>query len=305
MPDNQDSGQGGQGNQDQGQQGDQGAQGAADQAAAKAAADAAAAAKPIDFKGSLPEEYRADPAADKFKNTGELFKSYKELEKLVGLEKIPLPKKDKDGNYDPEGMRQVALRLGMPKDPAGYQFEKKVKIPDGLKADETAIGNLKGLYHKLGLLPHQAEGVTQFMMDTLGRAQTEQGKKGTVDRQTAENGLRAEWGAKFDQNINLARKAMKAFTDEADQSYIDQGIGNDPKLIKIFAKIGESMSEDQIDKGTMLDETLTPAQAAAEISDIRNNKANPMHAVLMNQLHPEHGKVLERLADLYKMAHPA
>jgi len=292
MPDNQDSGQG-QGNQDQGQgqQQDQGQQQQQQQQ------------QTPDFKGSLPEEYREDPAADKFKSTGELFKSYKELEKLVGLEKIPLPKKDKAGNLDPEGVKGVMERLGMPKESSGYKLEK-VKIPEGVKVSPERLEGVKGVYHKLNLLPHQADGVTQFMMDTLAKASAEQGQKAVADRQAAETELRTEWGAKYDQNISLAKKAMKAFADEKDISYIDQGLGNDPKLIRLFARIGDSMSEDQIDKGNVLDSTMTPAQAQAEISDIRNNKANPLNAILMNQLHPEHGKVLERLSDLYKMAHP-
>lgn len=296
MPDNQDPGAG-QDNQDQGA-----AAAAAKAAADKAAADAAAAAgkgAPVDFKSSLPEELRSHPAADKFKSTGEVFKSYVELEKLVGLEKIPLPKKDKDGKFDSEGVKGVMQRLGMPKDPAGYDLTK-VKIPEGLKTTEESIASLKGVYHKFNLLPHQAEGVTQFMMETLARAQTDQAKQGETERQEAETELRKEWGSAYAEKISLAKKAMHAFADENDQSYIDQGLGNDLRLIKVFARIGEQMSEDQLANAGILETNMTPAQAQAEISKIRNDKAHPFHSLL----HPEHLAAVEYMNQLYRMAHP-
>lgn len=310
MPDNQDSGQG-QGNQDQGGEdaaaaaAGKGDQGAADQGAAAAAAAAAAkAAAPADFKGQLPEEYRADPAADKFKNTGELFKSYKELEKLVGLEKLPIPKKDKDGKFEAEGVKGVMQRLGMPKDPGGYDLSK-INAPEGMPELAGQRDGLKAEFHKLNLLPGQAEGITKMMFDYVSRGQAELAKKTEAERVSVNTSLREKWGAAYDNKIAGAKKLFNKYASPEDKAHIDKGLGNDMVLIKIMANIATDMSEGTLDTEGIKDTVMTPEDAQKEISSIRNDKNNPLHAVLMNNLHPEHAKVVEKLNDLYAMAHPA
>ena len=68
---------------------------------------------------------------------GEMAQGYRNLEKLVGGEKVPLPK----GDTDNEGWERVYKALGRPAKPEDYQ------LPDL----ESAAA-----YHKLGLTGRQA-----------------------------------------------------------------------------------------------------------------------------------------------------
>ena len=59
--------------------------------------------------------------------------------------------------------------------------------------------------------------------------------------------LRKEFGSKFDQEVNHARKALDAYTDKDFKQYMDDtGLGNHPALVKAFAKIGRELSEDRL-----------------------------------------------------------
>ena len=72
---------------------------------------------------------------------GEMALGYRNLEKLVGGEKVPLPK----GDTDNEGWERVYKALGRPAKPEDYQ------LPD-LESAQA--------YHKLGLTGRQATGLS-------------------------------------------------------------------------------------------------------------------------------------------------
>jgi hypothetical protein len=87
----------------------------------------------------------------------EMAQGYRNLEKLVGGEKLPLPK----GDTDSEGWDRVSKALGRPAKPEDYQ------LPDL----ESAAA-----YHKLGLTARQATGLSAWQ-DTLQAARERKAKE--------------------------------------------------------------------------------------------------------------------------------
>ena len=110
-------------------------------------------------------------------------------------------------------------------------------------------------------------------------------------------GLKADWGGAYDAKVRAAQNAVSHYGDEKLRAYLDKtGMGNDPTLIKIFSKVGETLSDDSFkgesDKGNY---GRTPEQAQVEINEIM---ANPKHPYFDKQ-HPNHKKALEDMQRLF------
>lgn len=66
------------------------------------------------------------------------------------------------------------------------------------------------------------------------------------EKQELEGGLRREWGQSYDQNKELAKRAMQTFgIGEADAAELDAVITS-PRMVKMFHKLGEMMGEDKL-----------------------------------------------------------
>ena len=84
------------------------------------------------------------------------------------------------------------------------------------------------------------------------------------------------------------------------QNLVDEGIGNDPRMIRMFARLGEMVSEDQL-AGTPRGLTMTPDEAQSEIDAV--NAQYPKHPYF-DKKHPEHAAAVEKMTSLFQMANP-
>src|SRR5262245_22827259 len=107
------------------------------------------------FIATLPEDLRANPEFKDFKGVGDLAKSYVERGKLVGMEKLALPKDDAaPADWDP-----VFKRLGRPEKAEGYKFGevtlKHIKTED--QSTQKLVNDFRTNAHSLGLSQKQAD----------------------------------------------------------------------------------------------------------------------------------------------------
>lgn len=247
-----------------------------------------------DWSASLSDEHKSLLAVKGWKNPGDVIKSYGELEKMVGGEKIVLPKKDKDGNYAKGELERFLSAVGLPKDATGY----KVNMPEGLSINGETLAAFLAKAHQQGLLPHQV----QFMMDELAGivkqgtdAQKENAEK--AHNEAALN-LRTKWGMSYDQNKSIANKVLQGFAPDKNKlADIVSRYGNDPILIELLANVGKGMSEDSLSAAGMRGQLLDPASADAEIKKIMSDKTSPY----WNATHPDHKYWVNRMTELYKM----
>ena len=105
----------------------------------------------------------------------------------------------------------------------------------------------------------------------------------------------------MDWNIQSRAHACEAcgktFADKEDFQFLDEGIGNDPRAIRLFAKIASKMGEDGI-LGTPKGLTLSPEEAKLEISKINNDKEHPY----WKADHIEHAAAVKRMSTLQELA---
>lgn len=118
----------------------------------------------------LPEELRGDASLSRFaeKPVEEVARAFVETKKMVGMDKIVLPK----GDDDADGWNAYYDAGGRPKDPAEYKFEtlqegETSKLADAFRPEA----------HKLGLNQRQVAGLDTFLK---GFADAEAGAMATA-----------------------------------------------------------------------------------------------------------------------------
>lgn len=222
------------------QQSDPGASGGGGGAAAAAAA--AAAANGGGGGGATPPWYGAETnkalvEAKGFKTVDDVFTAYTNTEKLIGHEKagrtIVLPKDDKDV----EGIKAYRARIGVPESADKYELP----VPDGDKGEFAKLAS--NWLHDSGIPKEAGQKLAKswndYVAKTLAEGQT--ALKAEMDKQL--DGLKGEWGDKFDEKSEHARRFMKAagFTEEETKVY-EEAFGT-AAMLKRWSSIGSKLGE--------------------------------------------------------------
>lgn len=208
-----------------------------------------------DLRGYVQNKGWGDPV--------ELANGYRNLEKLLGTEKLPLPK----GADDAEGWSRVYDALGRPKEASGY----KLAVPEG--GDPEFAKAASDLFHKSGLSAQQAEAISGWYNSQV-QAQME--AQATARAQAAEQQLHAlkqEWGNAWEENVNLGQRAAKQFGLNGEQlAAIEAGLGTG-ELLKFMARIGRGLTEHSFESGrSTTGFGMTPEAAQARIAALRNDQ---------------------------------
>jgi len=197
-----------------------------------------------------------------WKDPSELAVGYKNLEKLLGGEKLPMPK----GADDAEGWGRVYDALGRPKSAEEY----KLPLPDG---DDGGFAKVASNWmHEAGLNQKQAEIIAgkwnEYMQTTVGQ-QTQQSAQKVEQDLTA---LKGEWGPAWDENIALGSRAAKQFGLDAEKLTAIEGAIGTGDMLKLMAKIGRGLTEHNFEGGnTTQGFGMTPAAAKERIAALRND----------------------------------
>lgn len=195
-------------------------------------------------------------------NPKDLADGYRNLEKLLGGEKIPMPK----GPEDAEGWSRVYDALGRPKEASAY------KIPTLDNADPAIVSQAQSKFHELGLTEAQgnalAEWWNQQQVGTIQNMTQQSAAKSESDI----NSLRTEWGGAFDENIEYGRRAAKEYGLDGDKlGKIEQAMGTG-EMLKLFAQIGRAQGEAQFDGGGKNNPFgMTPDAARSRIEALRQD----------------------------------
>jgi hypothetical protein len=252
----------------------------------------------VDWKSSITDDgLKAHASMDKFKTTQDLFKSYVNLEKLVGKEKLPVPT-DKDGK---EVWDMVFSRLGRPDTSKGYKLPELQK-PDGFpEGDPKELEGILNKAHELGLNNKQIGELYQSFMEGEIAKYNQFTEAKETSRINAEKELRKEWGKAYEEKMNRVKGVLSKFADPDVMKMVEEGLGNDPRFIRFLGKVSSKLSEDGI-SGKPSGFAMSPEEANAEISRIKGEAlGNPKHP-LLNKEHPEHDAVVQRMNKLFGFA---
>ena len=222
-----------------------------------------------------PKFWDAEKKAPKIEDLG---KGYINLEKLLGREKVPKPTSDEDE----EGWKRWydAIR---PEAPDKYEF-KRPTLPSDLPYDEDAEKHFRDWAHINGLSKKQATNLYDSYVKTQIERHSAWDTSRKQERSTVESNLRREYGGQYDQKLNLAKNALRQFADPDYYKYLDEsGQGNDPRMIRMWIKVGEQVVGETKLKGNA-PQGVAVGDLDRAISDFREKYKEP----LFNRDHPDH-----------------
>jgi len=222
---------------------------------------------------------------------------YRNLEKLLGADKagnaVVLPKAD----ATPEELSAFYARLGRPEKPDGY----KLAAPEGL-GDPQFAAAAAAKFHELGLSGKQGEALAQWFSENTGAKQAQMQQQTQAAFQADSQALAQEWGAAFDQNVGIARKAVQGLgLEAADVDKIAGAIGHKATM-QLFQKIGTRVMEDTFvagnGKSSGFGDAMTPGQAKSEIQMLQQDKA------FVSKYLSKDSEAVSKMTRLMKFAYP-
>ena len=235
--------------------------------------------KEIDFKTLIPEAYKEEKSLQNFSNMDDFVKSYLHSQKLVGSEKINVPNK----YATDEDWKDVYKKLGTPDNADGYKYD----FPEEHKIDEDTLKNFSEEAVKLGLLPHQANGIMKYYNDVINKGSDEQQAQMKIAQEESVKELRKEYGATFDRQIQSAKNLAHSTLgkDFINNTILQDGsrLGDNPQVIKAFVSLANKLSEDTMVKGDQVP-YLTVPEINKQIAALQQpgsaywDKRNPGHA---------------------------
>lgn len=208
-----------------------------------------------DLKGYVQNKGWKDPV--------ELANGYKNLEKLLGGEKLPMPK----GADDKEGWARVYDAMGRPKTAEEY----KLPVPQGDSGEFAKQAAAK--FHELGISQQQANALSEWW-NSQQQAQTTgqqtQTQERTIQDMTA---LKSEWGQAYDENINLGQRAVREFGLDQGKLEALEGAWGTKGMLEFMAKIGRGLTEHGFEGGQTTNSFgMTPEAARSKIAGLQSDK---------------------------------
>lgn len=222
-----------------------------------------------------------------------LVTNHVQLEKLLGHEKVPIPK----GPEDVDGWNQFSKAMGIPDTATQYGL-KDAEIPAGMEALSFDKNKFAETVHAFKLTPRQAEGLwgayQEIIKDQYHAQQQEQERALTETI----NRLRGEWGDAYDANVQLGQLLINKFSpDQAANDWLTVTLAAHPIGVKFLASIGKQFSENKIGEFKYQNFSMAPDDAQVEIDKIINDPNHPYN----NEKSPvqERNRAIDYVNSLY------
>jgi len=192
-----------------------------------------------DWISGLAEEFRDIVKSKGWKKPDDVVKSYRELEKFSSKAVQDMTPGEKDKFFK---------RLGLPESQEEYELSSVV-MPEGITRDADADKAFKDLAYKLKLTKAQAKELHEYASKTGAGAVISARQAMAKKREEAESKLRGEWGSDFDANIRGAQDVIRKFGEDETIQYMNEGPGNEPRMLRFLLRIKKAISDDTLESG--------------------------------------------------------
>ena len=132
---------------------------------------------------------------------------------------------------------------------------KEFTIPDGMELDKGAMEAFTPIAKELGLTQDQAQKLVDVYSNANADAVATMGSQIDALHQTWIQEVKDDpdlGGAKFDETVATARTFINGYGDQKLTDVLNEtGLGNHPAVVKLFYKLGRSMSEDNVNIGAI------------------------------------------------------
>ena len=161
-----------------------------------------------------------------------------------------------------QGQSQDGQGEGQKADDKGATVPEKYdfSMPEGVDLDTAAADEFSAIAKDLKLTQEQAQKVADVGAKMAQRQQEQH--QATVQQWVESVKTDKEIGGdKLEENLSVARKAMDTYgTPELKDVLNATGLGNHPAFVKLFYKVGKTLSDDSVVRGGNTAATSDPAK---------------------------------------------
>jgi len=246
------------------------------------------------WKSGIGADLRNSPLLQKFEDTPEglnkALESHANLEKLLGHEKVPIPK---DIN-DVEGWNRFSKAMGIPDKAEGYGLAD-AKLPESMKGITIDKNKFAEIMHAHKVHPSAVKGIWQVYQELNVQAYESAVKEHQEKIVTAVNALKGQWGDAYETNVELGQTVINKFSDDQEMNdYLTATLTQDPRGIKFLAKIGDQFAENKIGEFQMKKFSLAPDEAMDEFQKMTRDLEGPYMNTKGKYTHKEHQAAIDR-----------
>jgi hypothetical protein len=242
------------------------------------------------LRDSLPAELRDSPALRPYGSFEGMARSLVEAQRMVGK---------RIADASPDELGRFYARHGRPDKPEGYSFGEAAAADAPSQLESAA----RQWFHQAGLSQHQAAALHERWSGFIGERAAAAQSAAAESQQIAERELRGEWGGGYDKRLRAAARAARDFGGEPLLALLEETrLGDDPRVIRAFARIAERIGEDGLAGGEgaegRADFGLSAETARREIARLMTQPA------YFDADHLEHERSVARMKDLFAAAYP-
>lgn len=196
------------------------------------------------WMSQLAGDLQGNEGLTQFKDISELGKAFiAASEKQAGSIKIP------DENSSDEDREAYHKQMGRPDTAEGYELVLPDGTPESYNLDNDRLAGYKNVFHKIGLNNNQA---TQLLAASVAEETAAEASylKTINDATTAAvEGLKTDWGDKYEANAAIAQKAAAEFGGQELIDLLDETVaggsrlGDNVALTKMFFAIGSKIAD--------------------------------------------------------------
>lgn len=210
----------------------------------------------------VPEELRGQIVYSKCSNIKDAYKQLGELNRMISKKGVIIPDPK---TALPSEIDAFHRALGRPDKPENYKIEFTEDLKDFY--EPKTIEQFKGVAHKLGLNPYQAQEIMNLKME-LDKADIEFMQQDEIrEKQETETALRNKWGSAYDTRLHLANYMVENNTEGEQKAAILERIGNDPVVADFLATIAKKFVESGGLKDVEMTNAMTPGEAESQMKE--------------------------------------
>jgi hypothetical protein len=260
-----------------------------------------------DLKDALPEDMREDPLFSNMESVEDLAKEHRNVQKLVGADKVVLPKED---TPLPE-VKSFFEKLGRPEDITAYDISD-IERPENMPWDGDLERVMKTAAHQAGMNPAQVKKLFEPYIKHTAEQWSNMKRLEDHNAQQASEALRSEWGTAYDENVTRATNAFhQVFGSDGEEMRslrLANGdhLGNHPKILTAMAKLADLLGEhgalEEGDSEGGHRFGVTRDEALAQLNEL--SASEEFQKDLYDRSRPGHKAAVEKRRILYEQAYP-
>jgi len=208
----------------------------------------------------------ADGANDQTQQDGNEEKTQESSTLLTDGKTEPADTDKSEGGKAEDGKaKEGDKKEGDKKESSSPESYAEFTVPEGISLNQDMLGKFSALAKETNLTQESAQKLVDLAVEHTNQLAQSQQEAFMDLRENWVNEIKADkefGGAKFKDTLEQANRALKRFGSSELIKFLNQGWGDNPELVKAFARIDRATSEDKVEDGTPPKQT---ANSAAEV----------------------------------------